>query len=115
RGNLVLAPVRNVDVIRAGLERLDESSAEIVRVALENKSAVDAGDRQHPVDVRFRSGRIVEIVMRHVQTRTRGDEPRVAPTRPRYRWIEESALPADKRGLMKANEFTVGGKVQAVP
>src|SRR5205085_1314393 len=73
RRYLVLTAVRNVDIVGARFERLRECLAEQIRLALEDQPAVDAADRDYTIQMLFRQRRIVEIVVRHVQTRARGE------------------------------------------
>ncbi len=116
RRDLVLSPVRYVDVESARLERLGVVAAEHVRFALEDQPAVEAGDRHRAIEVLFLHGAVVgEIVVAKVQAGARGHEPGVAARGPGRRRIEHRPLGVEQRRLAKAHVLGVGREIDVVP
>ena len=112
---LILPAIRNVDIVGAWLERLRECLAEQIRVSLEDEAAIDAADRDDAVQMRLGKRRVVQIIMRHVQTGARVEEPRVAALCPRHARVQHRSVPGHERSLMEAHELAAGLKIKALP
>ena len=59
--------------------------------------------------------RILQVVVRRVQARARGDEPGVAAPRPAHGRVEKVAVGIDQRGLAEAYEFAVPVEFKPLP
>src|SRR5205085_4943956 len=84
--DLALIAERDVDVVPARLERLDEVAAKVVRFPLEDEPGVETGNRHAAIQMLVRRVRILQVVARQVESGLLGAEPRIAGPVPVTAW-----------------------------